>query len=149
MGDRVAWASQSAALDTPVDTPAPRIEQEIRGRVALASRDARFVKLTRFLLDGKGIDSGATVPVEKLVDVVETDDDLDAVILDAQDAVAQALATANAAHALRPDVAILIVGEAEASQRAPAGVRIYDKWNETDDLLAAIETILKDRQVDE
>jgi uncharacterized membrane protein (UPF0127 family) len=149
VGDRVAWASQATVLDTPVGAPVVPVEPEIRGRVALASRDARFVKLTRFLLDGKGIESGTSVPPEKLIDVVETDDDLDAVILDAQDAVAQALATANAARALRPDVSILIVGEGEASQRAPVGVRIYDKWNETDDLLDAIETILKDRQLDE
>ncbi len=149
VGDRVAWASPAADVGAPLGGAVGYIvEADGRGRVVLASRDARFVKLTRFLLEGKGIDSDLTVPAEKVVDVVETADDLDAVILDAEDAVAQALATANAARALRPDVPVLIVGESEASERSPAGVRIFDKWNDTDDLLAALEKILRDHQVD-
>ena len=77
-----------------------------------------------------------------------TADDLDAVIFDAQDAVAQALATANAARALRPDVPILIVGETRRPSAHPPASRIYDKWNDTDELLAALEKILRDHQVD-
>ena len=148
VGDRVAWASHTAAIGTPAAAPATPQEAEIRGRVILASRDARFVKLTRFLLDGRGIDAETTVQADKLSLAVEQETDVDAVILDAQDGVAQALVTANAARALRPDVPILIVGETEASERAPLGARVYDKWDETDELLAALEQILDEHQVD-
>src|SRR5262249_33633177 len=149
VGDRVAWASPAADVGAPLGAAAGYVgDANDRGRVVLASRDARFLKLTRFLLEGKGIDSETAVPADKVLDAVETADDLDAVILDAQDTVAQALKTVNAARALRPDVPILLVGETEVSERAPAGVRIFHKWNDTDDLLAALEKILRDHQVD-
>jgi hypothetical protein len=41
-------------------------------------------------------------------------------------------------------VPIVIVGESRAADRSPAGVRIYDKWNETEDLLGAVEQALED-----
>ena len=122
-----------------------RPDAEPRGRVLLASRDARFVKLTRFLLDGKGIEAETSVQADDLASTLELEPRVDAVILDAQDAVAEALVTANSARALRPEVPILIVGETRAAERAPAGVRIYDKWNGTDELLSAIEQILGER----
>ena len=100
------------------------------------------------ILDGRGIDAETTVQADKLSLAVEQETDVDAVILDAQDGVAQALVSANAARALRPDVPILIVGETEASERAPLGARVYDKWDETDELLAALEQILDEHQVD-
>ena len=144
VGDRIAWASQ---VSLPLEgTPASAVvhESESRGRVVVASRDARFVKLVRFLLDGKGIETAASVPAEKLIATLERDPDVDVVVLDAQDAVAPTLANANAARALRPEVPVFVAGETRAAERAPAGVRIYDKWNETDDLLAAVEDVLDD-----
>ena len=148
VGDRVAWASQTADVVALPGTLSERVDTEPRGRVILASRDARFVKLARFLLDGKGIEAAATVPNEKLSQTLETEDEVDAVILDAHDAIAETLVTANAARVLRPEVPILIVGETSASERSPAGVRIYDKWNETDDLLAAIDEVIHEQRVD-
>ncbi len=148
VGDRVAWASHTAAVDAPAGAPAAPQEADVRGRVILASRDARFIKLTRFLLDGRGIDAETTVSADKLSLAVEQEGDVDAVILDAPDGGAQALSTANATRALRPDVPVLIVGETEASERAPVGARVYDKWNDTDELLAALEAILDEHQLD-
>src|SRR4029077_18358470 len=49
VGDRIAWASHTAAVGAPVGPTTPAPEVELKGRVVLASRDARFVKLTRFL----------------------------------------------------------------------------------------------------
>jgi hypothetical protein len=147
VGDRVAWASFTTIAPSTPGTPVDLHDAEPRGRILLASRDARFVKLARFLLDGKGIDT-TSAPAEKLSDALERDDDFDAVLLDAQDAIAPALATANAARALRPEVPILMVGETRAAERSPAGVRIYDKWSEADELLAAIEQLLEERSGD-
>jgi uncharacterized membrane protein (UPF0127 family) len=150
VGDRIAWASQATTTVAVVPGGAPEpLEVRYRGSVLIASRDARYVKLTRFLLDGKGIETvAAPVPAEKLSEALETNDDIDAVVLDANDAVAPALAAANAARVLRPEVPVLIVGETRARERTPVGARIFDKWNESDDLLAALELILQESNVD-
>jgi uncharacterized membrane protein (UPF0127 family)/CheY-like chemotaxis protein len=145
VGDRVAWASQVPIEEGPggsaPDAPGPR------GRVVLASDDARFVKLARFLLDGRRVEVAAAVSPERLGVTLEREDDVDAVVLDARDAVTTALTTANAARALRPDVPVIVVGETRAAERAPAGVRIYDKWNQADDLLAAVDAVLGDDEI--
>lgn len=153
VGDHVAWASQVQTVDGVPVAPTDLSEEatgrdEPRGSVVLASSDARFVKLARFLLDGKGIEVTATVPPEKLAGAVQGENTVDAVVLDAQDAVSESLKAANAARALRPEVPIFLVGEGRAAERAPAGVEIYDKWNETDELLAAIERSLRDDDVE-
>ena len=136
VGDRVAWASYLAA--TPVgDAPSVDHRLDARPGALVASRDARFVKLTRFLLDQQGI-AFESVPPDKLAERMESDDDVEVVILDAQDALADALTTANTARALRPEVPILVAGETRAATRAPSGVRVYDKWNETDELIEAV-----------
>jgi uncharacterized membrane protein (UPF0127 family)/CheY-like chemotaxis protein len=140
VGDRVAWASHATVV--PLAPGTERAETEPRGRVVIASRDARFVKLVRFLVEGKGIETVTVATQEKLSDVLEREHGIDAVVLDAQDSVAATLTTANAARTLRPEVAVVIAGETSASQRAPVGVRLYDKWNETEDLLAAVEASL-------
>lgn len=137
VGDSVAWASYADA-PSPSDEPGVAYAAEPRGRVLIASRDARFVKLTCFFLDQQGIEPDSVTP-DKLAVTLESDDDIDVVVLDAQDALADALTRANAARAVRPDVPILVVGETRAAERAPLGVRVYDKWNETDELVAAVK----------
>jgi uncharacterized membrane protein (UPF0127 family) len=150
VGDRVAWASQTTFAPTFPGAPHALAETGAgsRGRVILASRDARFVKLARFLLDGRGIETVVVVPREKLSDALASDGNIDVVVLDAHDSVAPTLAAANAARTFKPEVPILIAGEARAAGRSPTGVRIYDKWNETDDLISAVEQLLDDEGVD-
>ena len=138
VGDRVAWASYAAVRPASETPPGVEHVTEGRPRVLVASRDARFVKLTCFLLDQQGIEPDSVTP-DKLSVTLESDNDVDVVVLDAQDALADALTTANAARAVRPDVPILVVGETRAAERAPLGVRVYDKWNETDELMAAVK----------
>jgi CheY-like chemotaxis protein len=140
VGDRVAWASYAAVRPA---SESPGIDRPIEGRprAIVASRDARFVKLARFFLDQNGIEPDSVTP-EKLRIMLESDDDISVVILDAQDAVADALTAANTARATRPEVPILVVGETAAAERAPLGMRVYDKWNETDELVAAVKQLL-------
>jgi uncharacterized membrane protein (UPF0127 family) len=142
LGDRVAWASYSAARsgEGPKQAGGGRHAAH-RPRALVASRDARFVKLARFLLDQAGIDQEGITP-DRLQLTLESDDDVDIVVYDAQDAVAEALVAVNAARAARPEVPILVAGETRAAERAPLGVRIYDKWNESDELIAAIDAHL-------
>ena len=136
VGDSVAWASYADA-PSPSGEPGVPHAVEPRGRVLVASRDARFVKLTRFLLDQQGLEPVSVTP-DRLQSTLESEEDISVVVLDAQDAVAEALANANAARALRPEIPIVLAGETRAAERAPIGVRIYDKWDETDELMAAV-----------
>jgi len=141
VGDRIAWASHTATVTATAG--GERGHQDgVRGRVLVASRDARFVKLAKFLLDGKGIETAAVVPVDRLSATLEPDTEIDAVVLDAHDSIASSLAAANFARAKRPEVPIIVVAESDSVVRSPAGVRIYDKWDETDDFVAAVEEAL-------
>jgi uncharacterized membrane protein (UPF0127 family) len=137
VGDRVAWAAH-VVEEQNGRTPSGALGAP-SARVLIASRDARFVKLIRFLLDGKALE-GTSVTPEGLPTALESDDDVEGVILDANESLAPALAIANAARTLRPETPIVLVAESEAAARAPDGARVYDKWNETDELIAALES---------
>lgn len=136
LGDRVAWASHTDMAYSSAEQAVPR-EAATAARVLVASRDARFVKLIGFLLDQRGVASVNATP-DRVQLLVEAEEDVAAIVLDAHDAVAEALAEANAVRALRPQIPLVLVGETRASERAPVGTRIYDKWNETDELMEAI-----------
>jgi uncharacterized protein len=134
VGDRVAWAPRAPDAATESSQPA---HGEPRATVLLASRDGRFVKLTRFLLEGRALEvRGFTAP-QRLAEGI-ADVDADVVILDAHTELGDALRSAHAARARRPELPILVVAEGDARARHP-GVRVYDKWNETEELIAAIE----------
>src|SRR5439155_10279594 len=143
-GDRVAWASRTAA-ELRSDRKTPLLEDapnEPRGRVLVASRDARFVKLARFLLSGRDLEVDELTAPERLPEIVgETDVDL--VVLDGGKAVGDALRTANAARARRPELPIAIA--ADTGGRTPAGIRVFDRWNETEEMLLDIERLLAEQ----
>ena len=69
LGDRVAWAARAADEAAPA-VAVGDLEGERRGAVVLASVDQRYVKLVRFLLDGKGIGVVASVPPASAADAV-------------------------------------------------------------------------------
>jgi uncharacterized membrane protein (UPF0127 family) len=143
-GDRVAWASRTAAelradRKTPLLGDAP---EEPRARVLVASRDARFVKLARFLLSGRDLEVDELTSPERLPDLV-AETDVDVAILDGGNRVADALRTANAARARRPQLPIVIA--ADTGGRSPTGVRVFDRWNETEELLLDIERLLAEQ----
>ena len=69
--------------------------------------------------------------------------DLDIAVIDGADAVADAFRTANAARARRPEVPIVIA--ADTGGKSPSGVRVFDRWNETEELLEDVERLLAER----
>lgn len=144
LGDRVAWAARAAGESTPA-TVAVELHGERRGAVVLASRDQRYLKLVRFLLDGKGIDVVASVPPYGAADAAGGEA-ADVVVIDATDAVTEGLRLANVTRAQRPEATVFLVGEG-AADRAPEGMRIYEKWDETDGVVAAIERAIENRTV--
>ena len=59
---------------------------------------------------------------------------VDIAVLDGADTVADAFRTANATRARRPEVPVIIA--ADTGGKSPSGVRVFDRWNETEELLA-------------
>jgi uncharacterized membrane protein (UPF0127 family) len=136
VGDRVAWASYQATdmnVAGPYHDTASTAHRS--GQILIASRDSRFVKLMRFLLESRGFDSIAEVAPDALVQTLESLEAPATVVLDAGASTADALATASIVRARMPDVTLLLAAERDAVTRAPAGTRLYDKWTDTDTLV--------------
>ncbi len=115
------------------------------GAVVLASSDQRYLKLVRFLLDGKGIEVVASVPLYGVADAAGGED-ADVVVIDTDDAGRRPAPRQRHARAAAGD-AVVLVGEQPA--RAPAGRACgsTEKWDDTEGVVAAIEDALarKDR----
>jgi len=144
VGDRVAWASRSQ-VDVRRDRERPARgpeEAEPRARVLVASRDPRFIRLARFLLGGRELEVHDLHAPERLPEAV-LDPTLDLVVLDGADTIADALRTANAARASRPDLPVVIA--ADTGGQSPEGMRIFDRWNETEELLMDVERLLAEQ----
>ena len=100
VGDRVAWASRSAA-DARADRAAGVFDDEVdepRARVLVASRDPRFLRLARFLLGGRDFEVEELTSPERLPEAI-LQPTIDIAVLDGADTVAEAFRTANAARA--------------------------------------------------
>lgn len=137
-GDRVTWAAR-AAFDESASAESALPRAARHGSVIVASDDQRFAKLARFLLDSHGIGVAQTIAPDRLIGALG--DHPDVVVLDAGERLASALRIAHAARVRRPATAIVLVGEGAAA-RAPEGIRIYHKWDETDAAVSAVEQAL-------
>ena len=146
LGDRVAWAARVASDDLPLGVaPVEEGLGERRGAVVLASRDQRYVKLVKFLLDGKGIDVVASVPPSGAAEAAGGES-ADVVVIDAGDAVQEGLRLAHVTRVQRPEATVVLVGES-AGERSPNGMRVYEKWDETEGVVAAVEDALTRKAV--
>ncbi len=139
LGDRVAWAARANVDETPV-RPGAELVVDRRGSVVLASKDQRYLKLVRFLLDGKGIDVVASVPPAGAADAAGGEA-ADVVVIDTGDMLTEGLRIANVTRARRPEATVVLVGE-RAEERSPVGMRVYEKWDETEGVVAAVESAL-------
>jgi uncharacterized membrane protein (UPF0127 family)/CheY-like chemotaxis protein len=135
-GDRVAWASRSV-VNAIATHESPALRADRRGTVLVASADQRFVKLVRFLLDGRGIAAGDQSVAAALGGSL-ADADVDAVLLDGGPSLADGLAALNNFRAQRPEIPIVLVSESPR-ERSPSSVRVYDKWDETEAAIDAVE----------
>lgn len=147
VGDRVAWASRSAQDARPSRRVAlgpddAGIASEPRGAVLVASSDQRFLRLARYLLSSRELEVRETTLERAAESVLEPD--LDVAILDGAADVARGLRVASATRAARPEVHVVVA--ADTGGRSPRGIRVFDRWNETEELLAAIESYLGERE---
>lgn len=142
VGDRVTWAPRAAEDNLPEGGPA-RLAAA-RGSVVVASRDLRFAKLARFLLEGEGIVGTRLVTPDRLSKAVEQSPP-DVVVLDTEDELGRSLRLAQSISARSPNTSVLLVGD-EVAARAPESARVYDKWEETTDVVFAVSVALDEPQ---
>ncbi|MEI7761303.1 MAG: DUF192 domain-containing protein [Thermoleophilia bacterium] len=135
-GDRIAWAARSI-VNTIVARENPGLRATSRATVLIISADQRFIKIARFLLESREIAVGnqtmSQVFSQSLADV-----DLTAVLIDAGTSLGDGLRVLNVTRAQRPELQVVIVAES-TSKNTPASVRVYDKWNEMEAVIQAIE----------
>jgi uncharacterized protein len=141
-GDRIAWAARNIVNEIALQE-SPALQTERKGTVLVASGDQRFVKLSRFLLEGKGIAVGDQSVSAALEGSLE-DADVDAVLLDGATSMADGLRALTAARAQRPELPMVLVAETPGT-RPPESVRVYDKWEETEAAIDAIEHAIAEK----
>jgi CheY-like chemotaxis protein len=134
VGDQVAWASLTPDSAGEAHPHPPFAKAEPAGHVIVATRDRRFAKLMRFVLDRHGFE----VTTSSRGDLLELLDhrQADAVILDAPGSLLAAGKAAAAAKALHPDVEIVVVSE-DANDSAMT-FAVYDKWDGMDDVVETV-----------
>ena len=143
LGDRVAWAAR--ASDDTVAAAVVDIEGPRRGAVVLASRDQRYLKLAlpaRRQGDRRGRERappGRGRRRGRRVGRRRRDRRRRAVTEGAQ-------GLASLTRARRPEATVVLVGE-QAADRAPAGMQIYEKWDDTDGVVAAVEDAIERKAV--
>ena len=111
----------------------------------MASSDPRFLRLARFLLGGRDFEVEELTTPERLPEAV-LEPSIDIAVLDGADAVADAFRTANATRARRPEIPVIIA--ADTGGKSPSGVRVFDRWNETEELLLDVERLLSESAAD-
>ena len=121
----------------------PALQTERKGTVLVASGDQRFVKLSRFLLEGKGIAVGDQSVSAALEGSLE-DADVDAVLLDGATSMSDGLRALTAARAQRPELPMVLVAETPGP-RPPESVRVFDKWEETEAAIDALEHAIAEK----
>ncbi len=70
----------------------------------------------------------------------------DVVVIDAGDAVQEGLRLAHVTRVQRPEATVVLVGES-SGERSPTGMRIYEKWDETEGVVDAIEHAIERKAV--
>jgi uncharacterized protein len=142
VGDRVAWAPRTD--ESGEATPGALFRDGPRARVVVASQDARFVKLVRFLLEGHRLEVEVVKSPARLQErISKTSADL--ILIDAHGELAEALRNAHAARVERPELPIVLVNEGGSAADHP-GVLLYDKWEETAEVIDAVERLLGERE---
>ena len=103
------------------------------------------MKLVRFLLDGKGIDVVASVPPSGAADAAGGEL-ADVVVIDTGDTIAEGLRLAHVTRVRRPRRPCCSSAIAPATGSPPA-CAVYEKWDETDGVVAAVEDALAQKAV--
>ena len=142
VGDRIAWASPNIVSTIP-DADMTRSPGSTRGTVLIASGDQRFVKLARFHLEGRSFAVADETVSVALASGSFSDSDVDAVLLDGSTSLGDGLRSLNTIQVHHPGLPAVLVVESPAKQPFET-VRVYDKWEETEAAIDAVEHALAD-----
>jgi uncharacterized membrane protein (UPF0127 family) len=137
-GDTVAWASvpTEAELAAAAAEVAPRYVGQTQGaRVVVASRDRRFAKLMRFVLDRHGFEV-VTASRDDLLELLERER-ANVVVLEASGSLVAAGQAAAAAKALHPEIEVVVVSEGGARGEQTT-FRVFDKWDGMNDVVETV-----------
>jgi uncharacterized protein len=143
VGDRVAWAPRGRFDEGPTSENVLESIGSL-GNAVVASDEQRFSKLARFLLEGQNVSVIDTVSPDDAV--ASLDQSVQVVLLDVAPGLAEGLRRANALRSLRPDVHIVLAGETAAGEASFTAARIYDRWNETAEIVDAVVEVLEERR---
>ena len=138
VGDTVAWASPptEAEIAAAAADAAPLALRHAQGaRVVVASRDRRFAKLMRFVLDRHGF-VVVTASRDDLLELLDRES-ADVVVLEASDSLVAAGQTAAAAKARHPEIEVVVVSEGGA-RGEQTSFRVYDKWDGMNDVVETV-----------
>ena len=138
VGDRIAWASPQHRLDDRGRRMA-RIRRPTREeRCSIASGDQRFVKLARFLLEGRSFAVADETVAVALASGSFADSDVDAVLLDGSTSLGDGLRASTRSGSTTRSFRSCSSSNRRAKQPLDS-VRVYDKWEETEAAIDAVE----------
>jgi uncharacterized membrane protein (UPF0127 family) len=144
VGDRIAWASRNVLVTIPGAGIATE-PAETRGTVLIASGDQRFVKLARYHLEGRSFAVADEPVAAALASDSFADSDVDAVLLDGSTSLSDGLRGLNAIRVNHPELPAVLVVESSGG-RSFDTVRVYDKWQETEAAIDAVEQAVVETQ---
>ena len=137
VGDTVAWASPQteAEIATAAAEAPPSVAHAQGAKVVVASRDRRFAKLMRFVLDRHGF-VVVTASRDDLLELLDRES-ADVVVLEASDSLVAAGQAAAAAKARHPEIEVVVVSEGGA-RGEQTSFRVYDKWDGMNDVVETV-----------
>jgi len=133
---RVVWPDEQLETRAAIATANGNGRQI---RVALATPDARFLRVATFLLErhGYGVQAG-----RKPSDVLELvgRGGADVALIDGTGSLAAAARMARAIEGLDPGVGVIVLSERDGSD-APRHLPVVEKWSSFDSIIARIESL--------
>lgn len=108
-----------------------------RVRVALATPDARFLRVATFLLERHGFGVQAHRKAGDLLELVGRGG-ADVALIDATDSLSAAARVARAIEGLDPGVRVIVLSERNGAD-APQNLAVMEKWSSFDTIIARIE----------
>ena len=108
-------------------------------RVLVAARDARFARVSGFLLARRGFDVETVRVPERVLDTLARAE-FDVLILDASESFSEAARLVGALDALYPHLTVVVVADPAPDQDGIA-FRILPKWTSLENLVLNLESL--------
>lgn len=129
---RIVWPGEQV-----VRGPGELAHGERRVRVAVATPDARFLRVATFLLERHGYGVEPHRSAADLLDVVGRQR-TDVAVIDATESLTSAARVTRAIEGLDPTVGVVVVAERNGAD-APENLRVMEKWASFDSIIEQIE----------